>query len=73
MKVKLGVWIRDMGDGSMHPVFFKSAKDAEKYADRYEEECDWAERLCDDVISVELEFDKNGKLLNPYDKNGFNE
>ena len=66
MKVTLGVWIKNLGDGSASPKFFNSEKEARAYADKHEEKCDWAERMCDDTMSVTLEFDDDGKLLNPY-------
>lgn len=66
MKVKLGVWIYNLGDGSAVARIFESEKAAQKYADRHERESSCCERLCDDIHSITLEFDKNGNLLNPH-------
>lgn len=59
MKVKFWLYMSSNGDGSVSALFFKSEKDAEKYAEKDDE------RFCDDIYSKELEFDENGVLLNP--------
>ena len=63
MKITLGVFVQDNGDGSASAFFFNTEAEANEYADKafdiYEQ------RLCDDVDSVSLEFDDDGTLLNP--------
>lgn len=59
MKTKIWYYIQNLYDGSATVRFFKSKEDAEKYADIDDE------RFCDDIECCELEFDENGKLLNP--------
>ena len=63
MKVTLGVYIENLGDGSAWPRFFNTEEEAEVYAQQQEEEyC--AERMCDDTGVVTLVFDEEGNLLN---------
>lgn len=59
MKVKLWYFIKNCGDGSCVPKFFKSKKAAENYAEFFDE------RFCEDVDSVTLEFDDDGNLVTP--------
>ena len=59
MKTKVAVYIQNCGDGSCRVKFFNSEEDAEAYAEPDNE------RNCEDVYTVELEFDSDGKLLNP--------
>lgn len=68
MKITLGVWMRNAGDGSCFPIFFSSEKEAENVANKIEEQSSYdLERYCDDIMSVTIEVDENGKLLNtPY-------
>lgn len=63
MKIKLWMHVEDLCDGSPGVNFFSSEEKANDYADK----CD--QRFCDDVMSVELEFDRKGKLVGP--KDGF--
>ena len=62
MKVKFWSYTQNGGDGSAYPLFFATEKDAEKYAEKHGGD----ERYCDDINCHSLEFDENGKLLNPY-------
>lgn len=59
MKTKVAVYIQNCGDGSSAVRFFNSEDDAESYAS------DDGERHCEDIYTVELEFDSKGELLNP--------
>ena len=59
MKVKIWIYTRNLGDGSCAPCFFNSNEEAEKYAESDDE------RYCNDISEYILEFDENGKLLNP--------
>lgn len=65
MKVKLAMWIRDLGDGSVSPLFFASEKRAEDAVEAYMENHPYTTRLCYDIESVTLEIDSEGNLLNP--------
>ncbi len=58
-KVKVWLYIENLGDGSCGVRFFNSEADAEAYAEPDDE------RYCDDIYPKELEFDEDGKLLNP--------
>lgn len=62
MKVQFWCYMENMGDGSVAARFFNSEEEAEGYAEDHDE------RMCDDIELVTLEFDKNGKLLNPAKK-----
>lgn len=59
MKIKLFIYMQNMGDGSVAARFFKTAESADNYAS-YDNE-----RMCDDIDHVTLEFDDAGNLLTP--------
>ena len=63
MKITLGVYIEDNGDGSASAFFFNSEAEAHEYADKAFEK--YGQRFCDDVDSETFEFDDSGLLLNP--------
>jgi hypothetical protein len=62
MKVTIWIYIENLGDGSCAARITDSEESAEKLAENDDE------RFCDDIYSKTLEFDDNGKLLNPYVK-----
>lgn len=59
MKVRIWCYIENQGDGSAVPRFFNSKQKAEAFAKNDNE------RYCEDIQYRDLEFDTQGKLLNP--------
>jgi hypothetical protein len=57
MIIKLAVYIRNLGDGSCSVKFFNTEDEAEKFASKDNE------RNCDDVYTISIEVDANGKLI----------
>jgi hypothetical protein len=64
MKVKFWTYTESGGDGSAYPRFFANEEQARAYMEQSEKDSGegWGE---DCVASHELEFDEDGKLLNP--------
>lgn len=61
MKVKVWIYLKNYGDGSAFPKFFATEEQATAYADAAPE---YEDRFCDDISYKDLEFDKDGVLLN---------
>jgi hypothetical protein len=59
MKATIWIYSQNNGDGSASPVVFGSREAAEAYAEPDDE------RFGEDIKSVGLEFDEQGKLLTP--------
>ena len=64
-KVKIWVFIEDLGDGSAALRVFGSEEKANSYADHVDSK-HYSQRFCDDIDDLSLEFDENGKLINEY-------
>ena len=57
MKITFAVYMRNNGDGSGSPMFFRDEASAEKYAENHDE------RMCEDIEMHTIEVDANGQLV----------
>lgn len=60
IKVKLAVYIRNLGGGSAAPCFFPNMREAELFAQKDND------RFCDDIYERVIEVDQSGNLVSGF-------